>query len=61
MAFQARLDYTLKFMGLIAPILIATFLILKSFMNANLKGLIYLAGLGLNIILTGMIKKQSLP
>ena len=59
MAFQPRLDYILKFLGLIAPVLISSFLVLLSFYQANLKGLIYLAGLGINIVLTQAIKKQS--
>lgn len=61
MAFQPRLDYILKFLGLIAPVLISSFLVLLSFYQANLKGLIYLAGLGINIVLTQAIKKQSQP
>ncbi len=61
MGFNFRLDYVIQFFTLLGPIILPSFIILASFFNGNMKGLIYLAGLVIVAMVTTMIKGFNAP
>ena len=61
MGFNFRLDYVIQFFTLLGPVILPSFLVLASFFNGDLKGLVYLAGLAIVSALTVMIKGFTAP
>ena len=61
MGFNFRLDYVIQFFTLLGPVILPSFLVLGSFFNGDLKGLVYLAGLAIVSALTVMIKGFTAP
>ena len=65
MAIQYNFSNMLELFSVMSPFLLVFFLIMSSIFNQNLKGLVYLAGLliavVINIFLMGQIKSPKLP
>ena len=61
MGFNFRLDYVIQFFTLLGPIILPSFIVLASFFNGDVKGLVYLAGLVIIAGLSSLIKAMTAP
>lgn len=61
MGFNFRLDYVMQFFTLLGPIILPSVIVLLSFFNADLKGLVYLAGLVIIVGLSTLMKGMTAP
>ena len=61
MGFNFRLDYVMQFFTLLGPVILPSFIVLASFFNGDLKGLVYLAGLVIVAGFSTMVKGMTAP